>query len=53
MKEPHEGCYEELEAIPFSFAVELSDGDAAWCMFADSAEDKVCIIVPHEIEDEC
>lgn len=40
IKEPSEG-YEELEAIPHSFAVEFTDGDGPWCLFADSAEDKV------------
>lgn len=42
IKEPDEG-YDELEAIPHSFAVEFTDGDGAWCMYCDSAEDKVCI----------
>jgi len=41
LREWNEG-YEELEAIPHSFAVELEDG-APWLFFADSAEDKVCV----------
>jgi hypothetical protein len=40
LREWHEG-YDELEAIPNSFAVELQD-DAPCLFFADSAEDKVC-----------
>ena len=40
IKEPTEG-YEELEAIPHAFAVEFTDGDGPWCLFADSSEDKV------------
>ncbi|KAH8116314.1 hypothetical protein DFH11DRAFT_1579887 [Phellopilus nigrolimitatus] len=43
IKEPHEG-YEELEAIPYSFAVEFTDGGGAWCMFTDSAEDKDILV---------
>ena len=39
IKEPNEG-YDELEAIPHSFAVEFSD-DSPWCMYADSEEEKV------------
>lgn len=39
LREWHEG-YDELEAIPNSFAVELED-DAPCLFFADSAEDKV------------
>jgi hypothetical protein len=41
LREWHEG-YDELEAIPNSFAVELKD-DAPSLFFADSAEDKVSI----------
>ncbi len=41
IKEPAEGCYEELEAIPHSFAVEFNDGDGPWCLFTDSDDDKV------------
>ena len=40
IKEPDEG-YEELSAIPHSFAVEFTHDDGPWSMFADSAEDKV------------
>lgn len=40
IREPQEG-YDELQAIPYSFAVEFTDGDGPWCMFADTAEDKV------------
>ena len=40
VKEPYEG-YDELEAIPHSFAVEFTDGEAAWSMFSDFEDDKV------------
>ena len=43
IKEPDEG-YEELSAIPHSFAVEFTHDDGPWSMFADSAEDKVCFM---------
>ncbi|KAI5121878.1 hypothetical protein M0805_001084 [Coniferiporia weirii] len=43
IKEPHEG-YDELEAILHSFAVEFTDGEGAWCMFSDSAEDKDILV---------
>lgn len=39
LKEPKDG-YEDLEAIPFSFAVEFKDR-GPWSMFADSEEEKV------------
>lgn len=39
IREPSEG-YDELEAIPHSFAVEFVD-DGPWSFFADSADDKV------------
>ena len=39
IKEPEEG-YEELAAIPFSFAVEFAE-DGPWGMFTDSSEEKV------------
>ncbi|EJD07434.1 uncharacterized protein FOMMEDRAFT_16102 [Fomitiporia mediterranea MF3/22] len=39
IKEPNEG-YDELEAIPYSFVVEFTDGEGPWCMFCDSSEDK-------------
>jgi MAP7 domain-containing protein 1 len=39
LKEPKEG-YEELKAIPHSFAIEFHDR-APWAMFADSEEEKV------------
>ena len=44
IKEPHEG-YDELEAIPHSFAVEFKDGEGPWSMFCDTAEDKVSIVL--------
>lgn len=40
IKEPYEG-YDELEAIPHSFAVEFADGEGAWSMFSDFEDDKV------------
>lgn len=40
--------YEELGAIPYSFAVELQD-DAPCLFFADSAEDKVSHFNPYDI----
>ena len=40
IKEPRDG-HEELEAIPNAFAVEFIDGEDAWSMFCDTAEDKV------------
>lgn len=39
LKEPKDG-YEDLEAIPFSFAIEFHDR-GAWSVFADSEEEKV------------
>ncbi|KLO13253.1 hypothetical protein SCHPADRAFT_940502 [Schizopora paradoxa] len=44
IKEPAEGCYEELEAIPHSFAVEFNDGDGPWCLFTDSSDDKDVLV---------
>jgi len=44
IKEPAEGCYEELEAIPHSFAVEFTDGDGPWCLFTDSGDDKDMLV---------
>jgi len=44
IKEPAEGCYEELEAIPHSFAVEFNDGDGPWCLFTDSDDDKDVLV---------
>jgi MAP7 domain-containing protein 1 len=44
IREPSEG-YDELEAIPHSFAVEFID-DGPWCFFADTAEDKVGGMMP-------
>ncbi|KAF9449948.1 hypothetical protein P691DRAFT_758611 [Macrolepiota fuliginosa MF-IS2] len=38
LKEPKDG-YEDLKAIPFSFAIEFHDR-APWAMFADSEEEK-------------
>ena len=43
IREPSEG-YDELEAIPHSFAVEFED-DGPWSFFADSADDKVKILM--------
>lgn len=43
LKEWFEGCYEDLEAIPFSFVVEFKDGREPMCMYADSEEEKVGI----------
>jgi hypothetical protein len=40
LKEWNQG-YEELESIPYSFAVEFKDGQGSWSMFADSEEEKV------------
>ncbi|KAF7356725.1 ADF-H domain-containing protein [Mycena venus] len=39
LREWNEG-YEDLKAIPFSFAVEFNDGREAWSMFSDSEEEK-------------
>ncbi|OCH91035.1 hypothetical protein OBBRIDRAFT_887284 [Obba rivulosa] len=36
--------YEELEAVPHSFAVEFTDGGRPWCMFTDAAEDKEYLV---------
>jgi hypothetical protein len=43
MKEWNQG-YEELEAIPHSFAIEFKDGQGSWSMFADSEDEKVGLI---------
>ena len=43
LKEWYEGCYEDLEAIAFSFVVEFKDGREPISMYADSEEEKVCI----------
>lgn len=43
LKEPQEG-YEDLAAIPYSFAVEFG-GRPPWSMFADSEDEKVCFIL--------
>lgn len=40
LREWNEG-YEELKAIPHSFAIEFKDNRAPWAMFADSEEEKV------------
>jgi hypothetical protein len=40
LKEWNEG-YEDLEAIPHSFAIEFKDGQGAWGMYADTREEKV------------
>ncbi|KAF9457201.1 hypothetical protein BDZ94DRAFT_1326449 [Collybia nuda] len=39
LREWNEG-YEDLEAIPHSFAVEFKDGQKWWSMYADSEEEK-------------
>ncbi|KAG6841083.1 hypothetical protein C0991_001991 [Blastosporella zonata] len=39
LREWNEG-YEDLEAIPHSFAVEFKDGNGHWSMFSDSEEEK-------------
>ncbi|TDL23755.1 hypothetical protein BD410DRAFT_820696 [Rickenella mellea] len=39
IREPGEG-FEELEAIPFAFAVEFKDA-GSWSLYSDSAEEKV------------
>ena len=43
LKEWYEGCYEDLEAVAFSFVVEFKDGRVPMNMYADSEEDKVGI----------
>lgn len=43
LKEWYEGCYEDLEAVAFSFVVEFNGGRAPINMYADSEEDKVGI----------
>lgn len=40
LREWNEG-YEDLEAIPHSFALEFKDGRQSWSMYADSEEEKV------------
>lgn len=40
LREWNEG-YEDLEAIPHSFAIEFKDGRGPWSMYADSEEEKV------------
>lgn len=54
LREWDEG-FEDLEAIPHSFAIEFTDGRGPWAMFADSEEEKVCfpgkfVSVPHANE---
>lgn len=44
LREWHEG-YEELRALPHSFALEFKDGQGPWSIFLDSEEEKVWIIV--------
>ena len=41
LREWNEG-YEDLKAIPFSFAVEFNGEREPWSMFSDSEEEKVC-----------
>ena len=36
-----EDGFEDLQSIPYSFALELKDLRDAWSMFSDSNEDKV------------
>lgn len=40
LREWDEG-FDELKAIPFSFAVEFRDDEGPWSMYADSEEEKV------------
>ncbi len=40
LREWDEG-FDELKAIPFSFAVEFNDDEGPWSMYADSEEEKV------------
>jgi hypothetical protein len=42
LREWHEG-YEELEALPHSFAIEFNDDQGPWSIFLDSEEDKVSV----------
>lgn len=57
LREWNEG-YEELKAIPHSFAVEFKDSRGPWGMFCDEEEDKVSkflsfdvfrILTPHRL----
>lgn len=41
LREWNEG-YEELKALPHSFAVEFKDGRGSWSMYTDTEDDKVC-----------
>lgn len=43
LKEWYEGCYEDLEAIEYSFVVEFKNGREPISMYADSEEEKVGI----------
>ncbi|KIY67814.1 hypothetical protein CYLTODRAFT_490299 [Cylindrobasidium torrendii FP15055 ss-10] len=43
LREWNEG-YEELKAIPHSFAVEFKDARGSWQMFCDSEEDKIKLL---------
>lgn len=43
LKEWFEGCYEDLEAVAFSFVVEFKNGRSPINMYADSEEEKVGI----------
>jgi MAP7 domain-containing protein 1 len=43
LREWNEG-YEDLKAIPFSFAVEFNGTREPWSMFSDSEEEKVCTL---------
>lgn len=44
MKEWNEG-YEDLKAIPHSFAIEFNDKRGPWSMFCDQEEEKVRLIL--------
>ena len=43
LKEWHEGSYEDLEAVAFSFVVEFKNGRIPMNMYADNEEEKVGI----------
>jgi len=43
LNEWHEG-FEELEAIPHSFAIQFRDGQGAWSMFTDTENEKVGLV---------
>jgi hypothetical protein len=43
LKEWYEGCYEDLEAVAFSFVVEFKGERVPMNIYADSEEEKVGI----------